>query len=45
MAGTWRGPLHGIPITLKDNIATAGSRHVLEQIWSFGGRESVFTLP
>ena len=43
--GTWRGPLHDIPIALKDNIDTAGSRHALEQIWSFGGRGSVFTLP
>jgi aspartyl-tRNA(Asn)/glutamyl-tRNA(Gln) amidotransferase subunit A len=24
MNGTWRGPLHGIPIGLKDNIDTAG---------------------
>ena len=24
MRGTWRGPLHGIPIGLKDNIDTAG---------------------
>ena len=24
MRGTWRGPLHGIPIGLKDNINTAG---------------------
>ena len=24
MAGRWRGPLHGIPIGLKDNIDTAG---------------------
>ena len=43
--GMWRAPLHGIPIALKDNIETAGSRHALEQIRSFGGRESVFTLP
>src|SRR5262249_16684803 len=26
MRGNWRGPLHGIPIALKDNIDTAGIR-------------------
>jgi amidase len=26
-AGTTRGPLHGIPVLLKDNIATAGKMH------------------
>lgn len=26
LAGHWRGPLHGVPILLKDNIDTAGIR-------------------
>ena len=26
MAGNWRGPLHGIPIALKDLLDTAGVR-------------------
>ena len=40
-AGQWRGPLHGIPFSLKDNLATkgvkttAGSKHLMNWVPDF----------
>jgi amidase len=33
-AGRTRGPLHGIPVLLKDNIATAGKMHTTAGSWA-----------
>jgi aspartyl-tRNA(Asn)/glutamyl-tRNA(Gln) amidotransferase subunit A len=40
-AGQWRGPLHGVPFSLKDNLATkgvkttAGSKHLMNWVPDF----------